>query len=114
MDLTSEQFVEVLIQGEWKGDEIFNLPIPNLMFTRDIGVVFGNSLLIANAYHPARKREQIIADFSNLNHSEIQNLANYNSLKEHLSNSFIENSVGTFSLPLGIATNFLINKEKTS
>jgi arginine deiminase len=60
-DLTSQQFVKMLIEGEVNAKKVFNLPIPNLMFTRDIGVVFGKSLLIANACHSARKREQIIS-----------------------------------------------------
>jgi len=72
--LTSEQFVEMLIEGEWNGEKIFNMPIPNLMFTRDIGVVFGNSLLISNACHSARKREQVIASHLFKNHSLFNNL----------------------------------------
>ena len=86
-NLTSEQFVKILIEGKWIGEKIFNMPIPNLMFTRDIGVVFGNSLLISNACHSARKREQIIASHLFNNHPLFNNfnIINFKSISDDLS-----------------------------
>ena len=67
---------------------------------------------LPNFYELSRgERGKIIANFSDLNLNETKNLENFFSLDESLSDSFVENAVGTFSLPLGVATNFLINKD---
>ena len=52
----------------------------------------------------------IICNFSDLNDEEINHLKNATGgLDFEYANKMIENAIGTFSLPLGIATNFKIN-----
>ena len=52
----------------------------------------------------------IICNFSDLNDDELNHLKNATGgLDFEYANKMIENAIGTFSLPLGIATNFKIN-----
>lgn len=59
------------------------------------------------------QRLQILKEFANLEDAEIKQLEKYGALDFETANRMIENVVGTFQFPLGIATNFIINgKEK--
>ena len=58
---------------------------------------------------PVSERANIAARFSNLNVLQKESLNSFGSLNGQLVDIFIENGVGCFSLPLGIATNFTIN-----
>ena len=58
---------------------------------------------------PLRERTRIAACVGDLSATETQSLENYGSIARELTDTFIENAIGTYSLPLGIATNFLIN-----
>ena len=58
---------------------------------------------------PIGERIELTKRFAKLNDTEAENLANFTSLSPELVDVFIENAVGTFSLPLGVATNFQIN-----
>ena len=54
----------------------------------------------------------IICNFSDLNDDELNHLKNATGgLDFEYANKMIENAIGTFSLPLGIATNFKINNK---
>jgi len=55
------------------------------------------------------ERLETLADFAGLEPSQLEALSNYGNLDKHLAHLFIENTVGVFSLPLGIAPNFVIN-----
>lgn len=55
------------------------------------------------------ERLNILRDFSGLGQLETSQLGHFGTLSGELVDVFIENGVGTFGLPLGIATNFLIN-----
>jgi hydroxymethylglutaryl-CoA reductase len=57
----------------------------------------------------ARERIRIAAQFSALSREEAEALHEYGALSQELADIFIENAIGTFSLPLGVATNFVIN-----
>ena len=61
---------------------------------------------------PITERAQIAREFGNLSDREFHGLHNFSCLSKELADIFIENAIGTFSLPLGIATNFLINGEE--
>jgi hydroxymethylglutaryl-CoA reductase len=52
---------------------------------------------------------QIVKDFAGLTDEEVETLLSTGSLKMELANRMIENVVGVFPIPLGIAVNFLIN-----
>lgn len=56
-----------------------------------------------------KKRVQIVKDFAGLTDEEVETLLSTGSLKMELANRMIENVVGAFPIPLGIAVNFLIN-----
>lgn len=55
------------------------------------------------------QRVQIVKDYANLTDEEVGTLLSTGPLKMELANRMVENVVGTFPLPLGIAVNFLIN-----
>lgn len=55
------------------------------------------------------ERLRIVRDFADLTDEEIELLKRAGSLSLEQANRMIENVIGTFPLPLGIATNFLIN-----
>ena len=56
-----------------------------------------------------KERVQIVKDFAGLTDKEVETLLSTGSLKLELANRMIENVVGAFPIPLGIAVNFLIN-----
>ncbi|NRA46601.1 MAG: hydroxymethylglutaryl-CoA reductase, degradative [Oligoflexales bacterium] len=60
---------------------------------------------------PANERIKVSAKISNLNDDEKEAIHQYGAISAELADTFIENAVGTYSLPLGIATNFLINEK---
>ena len=55
------------------------------------------------------ERLAVVANVAGLTDSERFHLGQFGSLNGELADVFIENAVGTFSLPLGVATNFVIN-----
>tara|TARA_B100001996_G_scaffold193650_1_gene148264 strand:- start:2939 stop:4234 length:1296 start_codon:yes stop_codon:yes gene_type:complete len=58
------------------------------------------------------ERRQLIAQSSNLNPEQIAALANNGELDDNAADRMIENVIGTMSLPVGIATNFIIDKKQ--
>ena len=58
---------------------------------------------------PITTRLEACCEFSGLTLTEAGNLQQFGSLSKELVDVFIENAVGTFALPLGVATNFRIN-----
>jgi hydroxymethylglutaryl-CoA reductase len=57
-----------------------------------------------------KERVQFVKQFADLTDEEVRLLQSTGSLDMDLANRMIENVVGTFPVPLGIAVNFLINK----
>ena len=66
---------------------------------------------ISKFFEKSRKdRLEIIGNFANLSEDELNTLENMNGgISFDKADKMIENAIGTFSLPLGIATNFKIN-----
>lgn len=58
---------------------------------------------------PQGERALAAQKFAGLSDHETAALQDFGALSGELTDVFIENAVGTFSLPLGLATNFLIN-----
>ncbi len=58
---------------------------------------------------PQGERREAICQFAELNFDDRRALSEYGALTPELADVFIENAIGGFSLPLGIATNFRIN-----
>ena len=55
------------------------------------------------------ERREIIAELADLSPEHVAALANYGELDELSASRMIENVIGTMSLPVGVAINFLIN-----
>ena len=68
---------------------------------------------ISKFFEKSRKdRLDIIGNFANLSEEELNILENVNGgISFDKADKMIENAIGTFSLPLGIATNFKINNK---
>ena len=68
---------------------------------------------ISKFFEKSRKdRLEIIGNFANLSEDELNTLENMNGgISFDKADKMIENEIGTFSLPLGIATNFKINNK---
>ena len=59
-----------------------------------------------------KEKLEIIKNFSGLSDSEIETIENSGGgISFEKANTMVENAIGTFSLPLGIATNFKINNQ---
>ena len=56
-----------------------------------------------------KERIDEVVKFANLSSEERQILENVGGIGFDQADKMVENAIGTFSLPLGIATNFLIN-----
>ena len=57
-----------------------------------------------------KERLGIVAEFSNLSEAELKIIENATGgISFSQADNMIENAIGTFALPLGIATNFRIN-----
>jgi len=55
------------------------------------------------------ERRQIVAESADLSQQQIDALAAHGELSEDAANNMIENVIGTMSLPVGVATNFVID-----
>jgi len=69
--LTPEELLTFTVEGTLPGKQSFNLhPAPNLLFTRDLAAVAGNSIILSRAAKAARSREflmmKIIVKYHNL------------------------------------------------
>ena len=57
-----------------------------------------------------KQRGELVKEFAGLTDEEVKTLQSTGSLDMDLANRMIENVVGAFPVPLGIAVNFLVNK----
>jgi arginine deiminase len=58
--------------------QYFTHPIPNLIFTRDIAAVIGNTLVLTWGCRAVRRRENIISKYIFKHHDQFKNLNIYN------------------------------------
>lgn len=68
MAMDAHSLTTTLITGMTPDGEMFFPPIPNLIFTRDIGIVINNHLLLNKAAKYARMRESLLAKYVFFNH----------------------------------------------
>ena len=69
-DMSSDNLIHVLLSGaDTRNDYMtyFKYPVPNLIFTRDIAAVVGNTILLTWGRRRVRKRENILAKFETEN-----------------------------------------------
>ena len=73
IDTEPKEITKVFISGSFsKGPMIF-APIPNLIFTRDIGITINNHILINKPAKKARNRETLLARYIFFNHPIFEN-----------------------------------------
>ncbi len=68
LNFSSDELSKILITGMTNNGEMFFPPIPNLIFTRDIGVVINDHILLNKPAKSARSRESLIAKYIFYNH----------------------------------------------
>ncbi|MDP6685277.1 MAG: arginine deiminase family protein [Candidatus Marinimicrobia bacterium] len=86
LDLDSPQFLNVILSGRWKNDHIqpvLKWPLPNLIFTRDIAVMIGNTVLLTWAKRNVRKREMLLTKFIFQHHPLLKNIPKFDFHKFH-------------------------------
>lgn len=62
------QLAKTFISGSLKDDQMLFAPIPNFIFTRDIGIVINNYVLLNKPAKKARTREALLAKYIFFNH----------------------------------------------
>ncbi|HCD52633.1 MAG TPA: hypothetical protein DEQ34_09310 [Balneolaceae bacterium] len=63
LSLNADDLLTFSIQGTLKGSKEFNLlPTPNLLFTRDLAAVVGDSILVSRAATDTRLRESLLME----------------------------------------------------
>ncbi len=68
MQLPAADLAKVFISGTLNEREMIFAPIPNFIFTRDIGIVINNYLLLNKPAKQARTREALLAKYIFFNH----------------------------------------------
>ena len=61
--------------------------------------------------HSVEERRNLIAEAAGLDSAHVEALAAHGELDEAAASRMIENVIGTMSLPVGVATNFVIDGE---
>ena len=65
---------------------------------------------ISNFYKlPIKERLSLVKNFANLDENDIQNIGSMSGLKSETADHMIENVIGAIPIPLGVATNFMVN-----
>lgn len=67
-ELSSRELAKVFISGTLNDDEMLFPPIPNFIFTRDIGIVINDHILLNKPAKKARTREALLAKYIFFNH----------------------------------------------
>ncbi len=67
-DLNAFQLAALFISGTMPDGKIFFAPIPNLIFTRDLGTVINNYILLNKPAKKARSREALLSKYIFFNH----------------------------------------------
>lgn len=66
--LNPKQLAKIFITGSLDDDQMLFPPIPNFIFTRDIGIVINNFVLLNKPARKARIREALLAKYIFFNH----------------------------------------------
>ena len=68
IDTVPVELAKIIISGSLNHDEMIFAPIPNLIFSRDIGVAINNFMLLNKPAKKARARETLLARYIFFNH----------------------------------------------
>ncbi len=69
IDTEPVELAKIIISGSLNKEEMIFAPIPNLIFSRDIGVAINNFMLLNKPAKKARARETLLARYIFFNHS---------------------------------------------
>ena len=87
MDLPSADLATLFISGTLPDGKIFFAPLPNLIFTRDLGTTINNYILLNKPARKARSREALLCKYIFFNHSYFeayrQNIIEVPQTEEH-------------------------------
>jgi arginine deiminase len=72
-ELSPIQLSKVMISGTLEEEELLFPPIPNFIFTRDIGIVINDHILLNKPAKKARTREALLAKYIFFNHPLFEN-----------------------------------------
>ena len=81
LNITS--LIDTLLTGYIKSDKVFSHPIPNLIFTRDIAVCIGTTILITWSKKHVRRRENILAKYIFTYYKAFKSLKVYDFHEKH-------------------------------
>ena len=94
---SSKELAELLIAGAFIPDvteevsyKVLFPPIPNLLFTRDIGMFFGNSVILSRPAKTVRRREGLLAKYIIRNHPLFKDIEIIDSLDDATSHGLQE------------------------
>src|ERR1700754_3332350 len=68
IDTAPVELAKIFISGSMGDDEMIFAPIPNLIFSRDIGIAINNFMLLNKPAKKARSRETLLARYIFFNH----------------------------------------------
>ncbi|HTD98285.1 MAG TPA: arginine deiminase family protein [Mucilaginibacter sp.] len=68
IDTPPVELAKIFISGSLDSDEMIFAPIPNLIFSRDIGIAINNYMLLNKPAKKARSRETLLARYIFFNH----------------------------------------------
>lgn len=68
-DTAPDELAKIFISGSLDNNEMIFAPIPNLIFSRDIGIAINNYMLLNKPAKKARSRETLLARYIFFNHS---------------------------------------------
>lgn len=74
--LSAVELAEIFISGAINKNELIFAPIPNFIFTRDIGTVINQHILLNKPAKKARARESLLAKYVFFNHPIFENYKN--------------------------------------
>lgn len=72
LTFSDRELSKILLTGMTESGEMFFPPVPNLIFTRDIGVVVNDHILLTKPAKSARTRESLLAKYIFFNHPYFQ------------------------------------------
>lgn len=73
LETEAAELAQILISGSLQNQEMIFAPIPNLIFTRDIGITINQHILVNKAAKKARSRETLLAKYIFFNHPYFKN-----------------------------------------
>jgi arginine deiminase len=76
IETPAAELAEIIISGSINNDEMIFAPIPNLIFTRDIGITINQHILLNKPLKKARSRESLLARYIFFNHPYFLNYIN--------------------------------------